>query len=231
MSTPLDEEKLKAIFNYHVFNYTNPRYKDMMIKTGVFTIANPNHGKKTVEIDKNITFYVDPIFTKKWDSWKVFNTIAYKSIMQEELSDKEAIDLLLLPDMNIDLPIKTLMTLIINFIANANIPDIFFKGDIINCEIKVLERFFDNDDLSEMIGMLFEKIENPRVACLIEKYGEGLHSVYEDGYIDGRDNNKSFFIKKGKLEDSRNLLDKGFDVVFISDVTGLSISEIEKIQS
>ena len=61
------------------------------------------------------------------DGWKVLNILVYKIIIDEKLSDIDAIDLLLLPDRDIDLPIKSLMSLICFLIGNANIPDIDFK--------------------------------------------------------------------------------------------------------
>ena len=71
---------------------------------------------------------------KQKDGWKVLNSLFYKIIIDEKLSDIDAIDLLLLPDMDIDLPIKSLMSLICFLIGNSNILDIDFKKKICLCE-------------------------------------------------------------------------------------------------
>lgn len=62
-------------------------------------------------------------------------------ITQEELYENKAIDLLILPDMNIDIPIKALMSIICYIIVHANFPDSDLKTDIILCEIMQLNRF------------------------------------------------------------------------------------------
>lgn len=134
MSKALYDEKLRDIFDYHDSTRNDPQYMNFEVQTGVISIANPHHGKNKVEIDKNITFHVDTIFIKQKDGWKVLNTLVYKIIIDEKLSDIDAIDLLLLPDMDIDLPIKSLMSLICFLIGNANIPDIDFKKKICLCE-------------------------------------------------------------------------------------------------
>ncbi len=153
---------------------------------------------------------------------KVLNTLVHKTIMQEELSDREAIDLLLLPDMDIDLPIKSLMKMICYLIGNANIPDVDFKRKLIFCEIKVLARFFKEDELSEMIEMLQTQTKNSEVERIIQKYGEGFDSIYFDGKADG--------IIDTKLDVARNLLKDGFDEEVISRNTGLSIDQIKDLK-
>lgn len=131
MSTPLNDGKLRNLYDYHDLTRRNPENCDYDVETGVFSIANPNHGKESVEIDENITFHIKTIFTKNRDGWKVLSTLVYKTIIQEELSEKEAIDLSILPDMDIKMPIKTLMIFIIVLIGLANIPKDNFKEKII----------------------------------------------------------------------------------------------------
>ena len=113
--------------------------------------STPNiisHLENKTEIENNIPLHVDTIFIRQKDGRKVLNSHVYKTGTQEELSDKEAIDLLLLPDMDIDLPIKSLMTMICLILSKNNISDLDFKKKIILCEIKVLNRFFNDDELS-----------------------------------------------------------------------------------
>ena len=132
------------------------------------------------------------------------------------------IDLIILHDVDIDVPIKQLMKFICFLIANCNIPDDDFKKRIILCEIKVLARFFKDDELLEMIDLLKTLTKNPEVERIIEKYGEGFDSIYFDGKADG--------FNDGKLQVARNLLKKGVNVELISECTGISIDKIKNLK-
>lgn len=163
-------------------------------------------------------FKPEIIFTKNKDGWEVLNTSIYKVITQEEFSDDEAIDLVMLPDMSIKLPKKVLMRVICFLINNANIPDKNFKNDIFDCEIQVLKRFFEKDELSEMVEMLKLESENPERMRIIEKYGQG----YDLFYIDGKYDAKREIARKGLLQ--------GLDLNIISELTGFSIEYLKKIK-
>ena len=136
------------------------------------------------------------------------------------------IDLIILHDVDIDVPIKQLMKFICFLIANCNIPDDDFKKRIILCEIKVLARFFKDDELLEMIDLLKTLTKNPEVERIIEKYGEGFDSIYFDGKADGFTEG----IDDGKLQVARNLLKKGVNVELISECTGISIDKIKNLK-
>ena len=222
MTKGVYDEKLYSLCDYHEYTRYDPQYKDFEIKSTVVSIANPNHGKDEIKIDENITFGIECIFISKKDGRKVLNNLIDKIITNEELSDFEAIDLLILPDMEMDIPIRALMKLICFLIANANIPDNDFKNKIILCEIKVLARFFKNKELKEMIEMLKTLNKNPEVERIIKKYGQGFDSIYFDGKADG--------INDTKIEVAKNLLNDGFDVEIISRNTGLSIDKIKNLK-
>ena len=128
--------------------------------------------------------------------------------------------------MDIDVPIKQLMKFICFLIANCNIPDDDFKKRIILCEIKVLARFFKDDELLEMIDLLKTLTKNPEVERIIEKYGEGFDSIYFDGKADGFTEG----IDDGKLQVARNFLRDGFDEEVVSRNTGLSIDKIKNLK-
>ena len=76
---------------------------------GSVNTYDPKLGKRKISIKHNITFEPDMFFTQERNGWEVLSTLIYKVFNQEELSDEEAIDLLILPDMDIDMPIETLM--------------------------------------------------------------------------------------------------------------------------
>mgnify|MGYP003302317059 CR=1 FL=1 len=106
--------------------------------------------------------------------------------------------------MNIDMPIKALMSLICFLISHANIMDENFKEDIILCEIMVLKRFFDDEELSKRVAMLRYETENPERMKVISKYGQGFDLIYFDGKSDG--------INQSKWEIAKKLIALGIDV-------------------
>lgn len=128
--------------------------------------------------------------------------------------------------MDIEMPIKVLITAIIVLIGLANIPDDNFKEKIILCEIKVLARFFKEDELSEMVEMLKTETKNSEVSRIIEKYGEGFDVIYFDGKADGI--NQGF--AEGKLDVAKNLLSEGIDEEVISRTTGISIENLKELK-
>ena len=230
MSKALYNEKLQDICDYHESTRLDPNNKDCVVKTDIISIANPHHGKNMVEIDENIIFHADPKFIFEKDGWKVLSTLIYKTVTQEELSDNEAIDLLILPDMNIDFPLKQLMKLICFLIGHANISDENFRNDIIVCEIMVLARFFKDGELLEMIGMLQTQTKNHKVERIIEEYGKGFDVIYFGGKADGYDEGKLDGKLEGKLDVAINLLKDGFDEEVISSNTGISIDKLKELK-
>ena len=246
MSTPLDGKKLDTISKYHISSVNDPQYKGFYVITDVVSIADPNRGKTMVKFDDNLDFHVAPIFTKRKDGGKVLSTLVNKSITQEELSYSEAIDLLILPDMDIDMPIKQLMVFIISLMGMVNIQDKEFKKSIIHCEIFALSRFFAGNDWSELIEMLRAVTDPQEVDRVIEKYGIGFDEIYFDGKADGfaegrnegrnegwnegwnEGRNEGF--NDGRLLDAENFLAKGIDEEIISECTGVPIKKLEEIK-
>lgn len=222
MAKGVYDEKLHSLCDYHEYTRYDPQYKGFDVKSSVVSIANPNHSKDEIRIDENITFGIESIFISNKDGRKVLNNLIDKIITNEELSDSEAIDLLILPDMDIDIPIRPLMKLICFLIGNANITDSDFKNKIILCEIKVLSRFFKQKELKEMVTMLKTLTKNAEVERIIKKYGQGFDSIYFDGKADG--------IYDTKIEVARNLLNEGLSIDVIARNTGLSIDKIKKLK-
>ena len=138
--------------------------------------------------------------------------------MYEELTDFEAICLLVLPDMNIDIPIKQLLNTICFIYGNANIPDIGFKIKIYSCLIMLFKRFYKDDELQEMIDMLRTANQDPKIAEIVEKYGWGFDELYLNGMEDNA------------IKNARNLLALGVDMETISLGIGISIKELEKLK-
>ena len=47
---------------------------------------------------------------------------------------------------------------------------------------------------------------------------------------EGREQGRAEGIEKGKLEDAKKMLDKGYSIADISDITGLSAKDIERLR-
>ena len=141
LSKGLYADKLHSLCDYHEQTRYDPQYEGYRVQSGVVSIANPEHGINEMKIDKNITFGVETIFIQQKDGRKVLNNLVYKAITYEKLSDTEAIDLIILPDMDIDIPIKQLMKIICFLIANSNIPMMISKRKSSNVKSWFLHDF------------------------------------------------------------------------------------------
>jgi hypothetical protein len=248
MAKALNDEKLLDIYDYHESTRRDPEYKQFHVKTGVFSIAEPTHGKNTVEIDKNITFRVGVKFAKSKNAWKVLNILTYKSFTQEKLSYDEAVDLLVLPDMymgkneTMKMPIKQFMTMGIVLMGSVKFPSSDLRKKVFVCEKLVLARFFSDDELVVMVDMLKTVSRDSEIARKIEEYGPGYDEIYMSGIADGMSKGFADGMSKGfadgrskgfadaKLDHARNLLADGFDVETISRNIGISIEELEELK-
>lgn len=222
LSKPPYDDKLHSMYDYHQDLSTDHNYDGLEVESSLVGIYNPNWGKTDVDIDSNINFHVTPIQIREMDGWKILSNIIHKTITQEELSENEAIDLLILPDMENEMRIKAFMKLICFLMCHSNIPNPDFRKNLILCEIKVLERFFAGNELNEMIEMLKCETEIPEIARIIEKYGVGFDVIYFDGKADGK--------AAAKLETAKNLLKEGVDIKIISKCTGFTIPQLKKIK-
>ena len=74
--------------------------------------------------------------------------------------------------------------------------------------------------------MVKTEFENPEVARIIEKYGQGFDVIYFDGKADGFADG----FADGKLYVAKNLIAKGCGVEFISSSTGIPVKEIRKLK-
>ena len=219
MAKPLYDPKLIDIFDYVIYTLYDPQYEDCKVTATGISIANPHHGKNAVTISDNIDFHLEIIFIKEKDGQKVLSTIIQKVLLNEELSDDDAIELLLLPDMDIEVPIKTLMKTICYLIGLANIPDDDFKRRIIACERIILARFFKGDEFTEMVNLLKTETKYENIDS---EFGEVFEARYYDGITDG--------MAKGILQVAENLLKNGFDDKIVSINTGIPLVEVKNIK-
>ena len=129
-------------------------------------------------MDDNVTFKLNVKFIKRYNGWKVLNTFIDKCNTQEEISEMDAVKLILLPDRDIEMPIKELMSNIIVLIGKLNFQSAELKEKTIKCTYVFLKRFFRDKEFDEMINMLKSEVKDSKVAQIIEKFGPGLDVYY-----------------------------------------------------
>lgn len=128
--------------------------------------------------------------------------------------------------MDIDIPIKALMSMIILLIGKANIPSSDLKEKVIFCEVRVLARFFKETEFKEMIEMLKTETKNPKIASIVEKYGLGFDEIYLDGRYDGYAEG----VSDRNEEIAKNFLGDGFDEVTVSRNTNVPLNKIKELK-
>ena len=80
--------------------------------------------------------------------------------------------------------------------------------------------------MSEMMVQLEKQSEDEKIREILETYGNGFDDIYRDGKAEGRAEG----IAENSLENARKLLARGVSEDIISDCTGVSISELEKLK-
>ena len=83
-----------------------------------------------------MTFHPDFFYTKKFNSREIIKGIRDKIINNIPLTDDEAIDILLIPDMNHNHDMMELLQITSELLCNATIPDKEFHLDLITCQRK-----------------------------------------------------------------------------------------------
>ena len=89
-----------------------------------------------MELDGDVTFHPDFFYTKKFNSREIIKGIRDKIINNIPLTDDEAIDILLIPDMNHNHDMMELLQITSELLCNATIPDKEFHLDLITCQRK-----------------------------------------------------------------------------------------------
>ena len=107
----------------------------------------------------------------------------------------------------------------LSFLKTGNIPESFTAPGLPEARERLKE-----DSMTEAERLLYrsymESLRNARSM---------LSASYEDGEAKGEARGEARGIEKGKTEVAKNMKSKGSDVAFISEVTGLSPEEIEKM--
>ena len=158
----------------------------------------------------------------------------------------DAVKLILLPDMDIEMPIKELMSKIIVLIGKLNFKSAELREKTVKCTCVFLKRFFRDEELDEMINMLRSEVKDPKVAQIIEKFGPGLDVYYlggkQDGYAEGHSKGYNEGHTEGYNEGhteghdeaqiviAKNILKKGVSEDIVADYTKLPLSKIKQLK-
>ena len=242
MSTPVTPSKMFDLFDYHMSECDDNKDKNVDVKSAVVSTAKIGEETERIDVDDNVTFKLSVKFIKRYNGWKVLNTFINKSITQERISEMDAVKLILLPDMDIEMSIKELMSRIIVLLGELNFQSAELKEKTIKCIYVFLKRFFRNGEFDEMINMLKSEVKDPKVAQIIEKFGPGLDVYYlggkQDGYVEGYDEGHSEGYDVGhsegydeaQLNIAKNLIKYGLSERRITRSTQLPLSKIKQLK-
>ena len=218
-SSPVYESKMRDMYKYRIYSESED---EKAFNTCVFATYNPNYGIEELAIDEDVDFHPKFHYTKKQNAGEFLSTIKFKVENNCALSDDEAIDLIIAPDMQHDFEIKQLLEFTSELLVNAVISDKEFHLDLIDCQKKMLQRFLKVVDRKEVEKMLNLKAEDYGFEPNVTGFEESVNLAYLDGKREGVDD--------AKLEAASNLLDLGVDEEIISKATGLDLDTVRKLK-
>ena len=218
-STPVYSPKMEDIFKYRVYFQAD---EDLPGRTCVIATYDINKGITDAEIPYNINFHPDFFYTKKLSARETIITIGDKNSKQIPLTDDEAIDLIIAPDMEHDCDIRELLETTTQLLNDAVITDEQFYFDLIECQKKILQRFLKRDERKEILKMLNLKAEDYGFEPGVTGFEEAVNLSFLDGKREGIDENK--------LENAKNLIKLGIDDKTISKGIGLDLKTIGELK-
>ena len=214
-STPVYDTKMEDMHKYRTYTQCED---NLPFKTAVLTTHTLNHGIISLEIDEQINFHPDFFFTQKIEASKIIKIIKDKNKNNKPLSKSEAIDILLLPDAKHDCEKKEMAKIAIVLLMDANLPDEKFRKTLLDCQEKILQRFYTNKEIKELKKMHNIKAEDYNIEPGITGFEEAVNLSYLSGKREG------FQIT------AINLIKQGIDDETISKGTGLNIETIQKLK-
>ena len=222
-SIPVYDPKMVDMYKYRVYSQAD---EFSPFKTCVFATYPPSQGIENRDFDGDVDFHPDFFYTKNLKASETINAVKTKNQNNIPLTDNEAIDLLIAPDMTHDQDIRELLKTTSELLRDATIPDREFHCDLIDCQKKVLQRFLNKDERKEMEKMLNLKAEEYGFEPNVTGFEEAVTLSYLDGKREGKE--KGF--DDGKLAIAKNLIELGSDDEFITKATGLDSKTIEKLR-
>ena len=226
---------------------------DVIYKTdnNYFNIEINYNNKRIVTVKNNIYIYhmllrqvkkqsdysnILPIIQININNYDLFKEgrFIYESSIREKVSHKKRDELITIYDINLEYLKKidynkiiernyNLEKILYIFICNnKNILDYIYKGDRVMNKVRkdaeVITRGLD--DILYYDPVMLEEQAN--------EYERKI--AREEGFNEGREEGKKEGIKENQKEMIKNMLDKNMDLNLISDITKISIKEIEKMK-
>ncbi len=239
-SSPVYESKMNDIYKYHIYLESDNRKP---VISCIVSTYNPNQGCRECNIDYNIVIRPDFFFIKNKNAKEILNNIKSKVKNNIPLTDNEAIDLILVPDMNHNLNINELFEITTKLLKKVIISDNQFYLDLIDCHKKMLKRFFNNDEYGRFEKMLNIKAEDYGFEPNVTGFEEAVALSYIDGKEEGREEGRNEGRVEGRVEGRKEgreegrvesnyeiackLLEMGLDEDLIFKATGLTIDDIK----
>ena len=158
-------------------------------------------------------------FYKVKASSETLNVVRNKNENNIPLTDNEAIDLLMAPDMTHNHDIRELLEMTSELIRKAKILDREFHCDLIDCQKKVMQRFMKKEERKEMENMLNLKA----IDYGLEPNVTGFEEAVNLSYLDGK--------REGIEDTAKNLIELGIDDETISKATELDLKIIKKLKN
>ena len=219
-STPVYAQKMIAIFMYMVFALAELFTE---FHTCIVATYPPTQGITELKIG-DVLFSPKFYFTKKQKASEIIKTVSDKNNSKTPLTDNEAIDLLIAPDMTHNYDIKELLQTTTTLLLEAVIPDKEFHRDLLECQRKVLKRFLKSDDRKEIENMMNLKSITKELGIEpnVTGFEESMNLAYLDGKRDGEE--------KGIIQTAKNLIKRGFDDEIILEVTELDSKTLQKLK-
>ena len=162
-------------------------------------------------------------FYKVKASSETLNVVRNKNENNIPLTDNEAIDLLIVPDMTHNLDIRELLEMTSKLLRDAKIPDREFHCDLIDCQKKVMQRFLKKDERKEMENMLNLKAIDYGLEPNVTGFEEAVNLSYLDGKREG--------ISEGIEDTAKNLIELGSSDEFIAKATKLDLKTIQQLRN
>lgn len=222
-STPVYDTKMDDMYKYRTYTQCED---GIPFKTIVLATYNPNHGIRSLEIDEDVNFHPDFFFTQKIDGCQIIKTIKDKIKHNKVLSKSEAIDILLLPDTKHDFKKKEMAKIAHQLLMGATIQDENFHKTLIDCQEKILQRFYIKNEIEEMKKMHNIKPQDYGIKPGITGFEEAVNLSYLSGQREGYDNGK----EDGVEETAINFIKLGVDDETIIQGTGLDKQTIQKLK-
>ena len=235
-STAVYDPKMEDMYKYRIYSQADD-YSPF--KTCVFATYPPTQGIENRDFDGDVDFHPDFFYTKNLKASETLNVVRNKNENNIPLTDNEAIDLLIVPDMTHNHDIRELLEMTSKLLRDAKIPDREFHCDLIDCQKKVMQRFMKKEERKEMENMLNLKAEDYGLEPNVTGFEEAVNLSYLDGKREGISKGKKDGIKEGKregkkegIEDTaKNLIELGVSDEIIAKATKLDLKTIKKLRN